>query len=125
MQGTGSYHYHNLTKQAIPLTPVHRQRGTGCAPQLWDCRPAQMRGVYGGTACQAAEGPASCLCELPATDRELVFRRESMCFFFLFNFWPHPGACGTLAPQLRIEPATPRPPAVEGGVLTVELTGKS
>ena len=42
-----------------------------------------------------------------------------VCFL---NFWLHPSACGTLFPQLEIEPV---PPALEGGVLATGLLGKS
>ena len=43
-------------------------------------------------------------------------------FFFFLSFWPHPTACGILVPQPAIEP---RPPALEGRVLTTGLPGKS
>ena len=40
-----------------------------------------------------------------------------VCFL---NFWLHPSACGTLFPQLEIEPV---PPALEVGVLATGLLG--
>ena len=47
-----------------------------------------------------------------------------LIFFSLYiflNFWPHPMACGTLVLWSRMELGSP---ALKGGVLTTELSGK-
>ena len=45
-----------------------------------------------------------------------------LVLFFFLNFWPRCTACRILVPQPGIEPA---PPALEGGILTTGLPGKS
>lgn len=52
-----------------------------------------------------------------------IFKCRCLSFYFiLFIYFGHAKRCGILVPQLGIEPT---PTAVEAGVLTTRLPGKS
>ena len=86
--------------------------------KVWVCFPNPL------TDCKAHKGQTTVEVNFNVRLRQWWDQQSStvFCFFFFFNIWLYPAACGTLVAWPGVKPASP---ALEGRVLNTGLLGKS